>query len=86
MGHVKKPAPFRRDGITIGQKITRRWVHTYAQNLSVGDIVTDWGELTGREELANAVHLTFFSGGVLILRNTEIVRAFTEGESVGDSQ
>lgn len=85
------PKPFKRPSIEIGVRVTRRWIDTEVGNLSVGDIVQDMGLVTELIPLRvtappEMTQVRFASGQITIFFTTGILRAFTEGARVGDTE
>lgn len=78
------PKPFKRPSVEIGMRIARRWVTTEVGSLSEGDIVQDKGLIEGIGVGPTLAQVLFASGEVFLVNPAFVVRAFTEGASVGN--
>lgn len=81
------PKPFKRPSVTLGGlSASRRWADVPVSVLMMGDIVQDMGLVTLTELRDDKVVVQFFSGAVLLSEPAHVLRAFTEGPSVGHSE
>lgn len=78
------PKPFTRPSVSISSGVSRRWVTTEVGSLSEGDIVQDKGLIEGIGVGPTIARVLFASGEVFFVNPAFVVRAFTEGASVGN--
>lgn len=80
------PKPFKRPGVEIGSRTKRRWMDTVVGSLSVGDVVRDRGQVVAVSPRTIFTQVDYLSGEFDYFVDTDIIRAFTEGDSVGDGE